>query len=130
MKIAAPVVLANVKGEKKLLVAPHFGKAQNFAIYDEEKDEIILLDTQLPERGKGKFFRFLFNRLNINSILVKSMGVGAYNSIKSLGIKIYKVPKEIKYFEDALSAFFEEKLKPFTQENIENHKDHEECKCK
>ena len=130
MKIAAPVVLANVKGEKKLLVAPHFGKAQNFAIYDEEKDEIILLDTQLPERGKGKFFRFLFNRLNINSILVKSMGVGAYNSIKSLGIKIYKVPKEIKYFEDALNAFFEEKLKPFTQENIENHKDHEECKCK
>jgi len=130
MKIAAPVVLANVKGEKKLLVAPHFGKAQNFAIYDEEKNEIILLDTQLPERGKGKFFRFLFNRLNINSILVKSMGVGAYNSIKSLGIKIYKVPKEIKYFEDALNAFFEEKLKPFTQENIENHKDHEECKCK
>jgi len=133
MKIASPVVLADIKGEKKLLVAPHFGKAQNFAIYDKEKDEILLLDTQIPERGKGKFFKSLISRLGIDIVLVKSMGIGAYNSIRSLGVKIYKVPREIKYFEDALNAFFEGKLKPFTQEDIEHHKDHEndeECKCK
>ena len=133
MKIMAPVAIANIKGEKKLLVAPHLGKAQNFAIYDKEKDEISLLDTQLPERGKGRFFKSLINRLGIDIVLIKSMGIGAYNSIRFLGVKIYKVPREIKYFKDALNAFFEGKLKPFTQEDIKHHKvpkDDEECKCK
>jgi predicted Fe-Mo cluster-binding NifX family protein len=134
MKIAAPVVFANIKGEKKLLVSPHFGKAQNFAIYDKEKGEIVLLDTQLPERGKGKFFVALANRLGIDVLLVKSMGMGAYQSLKSIGVKIYKVPSNIKYFEEALSAFLENKLKPFTSEDVHHEEHHhgpdEECKCR
>ncbi len=134
MKIAAPVVLADVKGEKKLLISPHFGKAQNFAIYDKEKEKIMLLDTQLPERGKGKFFVSLANRLGIDVILVKSMGMGAYQALKSIGVKIYKVPSSIKYFEDALSAFLENKLEIFTVEDIHHeghhHESDDECKCK
>ncbi len=127
MKIAAPVVLANIEGKQKLIISPHFGRAENFAIYDSEKDEIYLLDTELPERGKGRFFVSLVHNLGIDVVLVKNLGPGAFEALRSSGVKIYKVPENIKFFEDALSAFLEGKLKELSFEDIceEGHGHHE-----
>lgn len=84
MKIAFAANGENLKAE----IAPHFGRAKNFLIYDTEtkNSEIYpnpeILGEELPPD-------FLY-RQGVKAVIVFSLGPMAYNKFKNYNIKTYK----------------------------------------
>lgn len=103
MKVAAPVL--EVNGE--LFINPHFGRAKLIGIADLETGEIKTADNPALglERGKGVRMAGFLLEEGVRVLLVKDIGVGAFEKIKSAGIEIYLVPKGIKEFQKALDLF-------------------------
>ncbi|MEO2083619.1 MAG: NifB/NifX family molybdenum-iron cluster-binding protein [Desulfurobacteriaceae bacterium] len=122
MKIAVPVLETEVKGRK--LVNAHFGKSKHFAVVDTETGNVEVIENpgiHLP-RGRGIYIAEMFKEKGVQAVLVKEMGAGAFDKIRNvMGIKVYLIPPEIKFLDEAVEAFKERKLKELPAPNEEPH---------
>ena len=117
MKIAVPVLEREINGRR--LINPHFGRTSLFAIVDLESGRTELMENPgfNVERGRGRLIAEGFLREDIQGVLVKEIGSGAFERITDLGIRIFLVPSEVKFLEEAIELFKEEKLKPLREPN-------------
>jgi len=122
MKLAAPVLKTKVNGE--MLLNAHFGKSELFAVVDTESGEVELFENPglHVQRGRGVFIAQAFKDKKVEAVLVKEMGPGAFKKVREeMGIKVYLVPKEIKFLKEAVSLFREGKLNELLEPNEEEH---------
>ncbi len=122
MKIVVPVLETEVKGKK--LVNAHFGKSKHFAVVDTETGNVEVIENpgiHLPRR-RGIYIAEMFKEKGVQAVLVKEMGAGAFDKIRNvMGIKVYLIPPEIKFLDEAVEAFKEMKLKELPAPNEEPH---------
>ena len=90
MKIAIPI---NEKGSLNDKIALHFGRANNFLIYDTETESFEIFPN--PEVVGGKEFPpdFLY-RQGVKAVIVFSLGEMAYKKFKNYNIKMYKAVED------------------------------------
>ena len=90
MKIVIPI---NEKGSLNDKVALHFGRANNFLIYDTETESFEIFPN--PEVAGGKEFPpdFLY-RQGVKAVIVFSLGEMAYKKFKNYNIKMYKAVED------------------------------------
>jgi predicted Fe-Mo cluster-binding NifX family protein len=122
MKVAVPVLDTEVGGRR--LVNAHFGKSNLFAIVDISSGsvEIVKNPGLHVERGRGIFIAEMFKEKNVEAVLVKEMGPGAFDKVRNrMGIKIYLVPPEIKFLDDAVEKFKKGELPELLQPNEDEH---------
>ncbi len=105
MKVAIPVLEKEVKG--KLLVNPHFGKSNFFAVVNVEtgKTEKVKNPALNIEKGKGRVISELFSEKGVKAVLVKEIGEGALEKLKSCGIEVFLIPQEVKFVDEAVALF-------------------------
>ena len=111
MKIALPTNGENLEAE----VDPHFGRTQNYLIYDAETKKFEIYPNPEAMGGKELPPEFL-NRLGVNIVIVFGLGPKAFDKFEELGIKIYKAVEKnivgnIKEFQEgALDELKKEKF--------------------
>jgi len=90
MKIVIPI---NEKCSLNDKIALHFGRANNFLIYDTETESFEIFPN--PEVAGGKEFPpdFLY-RQGVKAVIVFSLGAMAYKKFKNYNIKMYKVVED------------------------------------
>jgi len=90
MKIVIPI---NEKGSLNDKIALHFGRANNFLIYDTETESFEIFPN--PEVAGGKEFPpdFLY-RQGVKAVIVFSLGAMAYKKFKNYNIKMYKAVED------------------------------------
>jgi len=90
MRIVIPI---NEKGSLNDKVALHFGRANNFLIYDTETESFEIFPN--PEVVGGKEFPpdFLY-RQGVKAVIVFSLGAMAYKKFKNYNIKMYKAVED------------------------------------
>jgi len=90
MKIVIPI---NEKGSLNDKIALHFGRANNFLIYDTETESFEIFPN--PEVVGGKEFPpdFLY-RQGVKAVIVFSLGEMAYKKFKNYNIKMYKAVED------------------------------------
>jgi len=90
MKIVIPI---NEKGSLNDKIALHFGRANNFLIYDTETESFEIFPN--PEVAGGKEFPpdFLY-RQGVKAVIVFSLGEMAYKKFKNYNIKMYKAVED------------------------------------
>ena len=117
MKVALPVIEKEINGKR--LVNYHFGKSNLFAIVDTETGEMELLENPALhlERGRGNLIARAFSEKGVEAVLVKEIGPGAFEKLKSFGISIYLVPAEVKFLDDAVEMFKNGNLKILEEPN-------------
>ncbi|WP_297444861.1 NifB/NifX family molybdenum-iron cluster-binding protein [Desulfurobacterium sp.] len=121
MIIAIPAVETEVNGKK--LISPHFGKAPAFVIFNGMTGESMLVENpkKRADYGGGRLIADLFMRNGVDAVLVKEMGEGAFFNLQTAGIKVFLIPENIKFVEDAISLYNEGKLQPLTQPSEGGH---------
>ncbi len=121
MKVAIPILETRV--QNKRLVNSHFGKSNLFAIVDTETgtvEEVKNPGLHVP-RGRGVFIAEMFKEKGVEAVLVKEIGEGAFEKVKSFGMEIYLIPPEVKFLEDVLEAFKAGNLEKLEEPNEEKH---------
>ncbi|PJA02068.1 hypothetical protein COX73_02725 [bacterium (Candidatus Gribaldobacteria) CG_4_10_14_0_2_um_filter_36_18] len=90
MKIVIPI---NEKCSLNDKIALHFGRANNFLIYDTETESFEIFPN--PEVAGGKEFPpdFLY-RQGVKAVIVFSLGAMAYKKFKNYNIKMYKAVED------------------------------------
>jgi len=122
MKVAVPILEKEFNGKK--LINPHFGKSTLFAIVDLQTDSIKTRENPglHVERGRGIYIAEMFKEEGVNAVLVKEMGPGAFDKIRNgLQIKVYLIPPELKFLDEALRFFKEGKLSELLEPNEDEH---------
>ena len=122
MKVAVPILETEVKGKR--LVNSHFGKSNLFAIVDTSSGEFEI--TENPglhlARGRGALIAKMFIEKGVEVVLVKEMGAGAFDKIRNVsGIKIYLIPSNVKFLDDAIEKFKKGELEELLEPNEEKH---------
>ncbi|WP_457681020.1 NifB/NifX family molybdenum-iron cluster-binding protein [Thermovibrio sp.] len=117
MKVVVPVLETEVNGRR--LVNAHFGKSNLFAIVDTETGEVKVKENPALQlqRGRGIYIAQMFKEEGVEAVLVKEMGPGAFDKVRSLGIKVYLVPPEVKFLDEAVEHFKEGKLSELLEPN-------------
>lgn len=86
MKIA---LATNGKGCLTDMIAPHFGLAKNYLIYDTKTKNFEVCPN--PEVTGGKLLPpDLLNQKGVNVVIAFGLGFKAYKKFKNYGIKMYK----------------------------------------
>ncbi|ADY73473.1 Dinitrogenase iron-molybdenum cofactor biosynthesis protein [Desulfurobacterium thermolithotrophum DSM 11699] len=122
MKVAVPILDTEVQGKK--LVNAHFGKSNYFAIVDiaTEKLEVVKNPGLHLERGRGMLIADMFSEKNVKAVLVKEMGPGSFDKIRNiLGIKVYLIPPQVKFLDDAIKKFKKGELEELLEPNEDRH---------
>ncbi|MEO2068817.1 MAG: NifB/NifX family molybdenum-iron cluster-binding protein [Desulfurobacteriaceae bacterium] len=121
MKVAVPILETEVNGKK--LVNSHFGKSNLFAIVDlnSQKIEVAKNPGLHVQRGRGQFIAQMFKEKKVDAVLVKEMGEGAFERVRSLGIKIYLVPPTLKFLDEVVEKFKRGELEELLEPNEEKH---------
>ncbi|MEM3379898.1 MAG: NifB/NifX family molybdenum-iron cluster-binding protein [Fervidicoccaceae archaeon] len=93
MRIAAPVA----RSGNALLLHPHFGRAPYFAFVEVVNDKISSVEVvenmyRSHERGKARGLLNVIMERNPDCVLALGMGEGAFEMLRSSGIKIYFYP--------------------------------------
>ena len=101
MRIA---IATNEKGSLEDEVALHFGRANNFLIYDTET-KIFEIYPNPEVVGKKEFPPDFLHKLGVETIIAFSLGPRAFEKFKNYNIKMYKAIKatiadNLKKFED------------------------------
>ena len=123
MKVAAPVLETEVKGKR--LINAHFGKSNLFAVVDTDSNAVEIVENPglHVQRGRGIYIAQMFKEKGVEAVLVKEMGPGAFDKIRNgLGIKVYLVPEEVKFLDEALELFKKGELPELTEPNEEEHR--------
>jgi len=112
MKIAIPI---NNKGALDNKVAPHFGRANYFLIYNTEKKTFnILLNPETS--GGSELPPDFLHRQGVKAIIAFSLGPKAYNKFKNYNIKTYKAIEET--IEKNIQKLENNELKELEKEDI------------
>ena len=122
MKVAVPVLDTEVQGRR--LVNAHFGKSNHFAIVDTNTGnvEIVKNPGLHVERRRGILIVEMFGKKGVDAVLVKEMGPGSFDKVKNvLGVKVYLVPPEVKFLDDAVEKFKRGELEELLEPNGEEH---------
>ncbi|SRR6056297_470102 len=84
MKIAIPV-----NGQKKGdLVAPHFGRAENLMVYDDQKKTYKFYEN--PEAaGKEKYPPDFLHEKGVTAVICFGLGEKAIKKFNNYGVKLY-----------------------------------------
>ncbi|MEM2077696.1 MAG: NifB/NifX family molybdenum-iron cluster-binding protein [Thermosphaera sp.] len=109
MKIGVPVV----KVQEDYYVNPHFGRSRFFAIVESMKDgysikEVVENPSASHEHGRGDAVVSILHQKGVEAVLVAGLGPGAFARLRTLGMKIYAVPKAgegLVRLKDALEMF-------------------------
>ncbi|TCK03357.1 NifB/NifX family molybdenum-iron cluster-binding protein [Phorcysia thermohydrogeniphila] len=123
MRIAVPVLDTEVGGRR--LVNAHFGKSNLFAIVDTASGSVEIVENPglHVERGRGVFIAEMFKEKKVDVVLVKEMGPGAFDKVRNrLGIKVYLVPPEVKFLDDAVEKFKRGELPELLEPNEDEHR--------
>ncbi len=117
MKIAVPILETEVNGKK--LINAHFGRTNLFAVVDTESGKIEVKEnpTLQMERGKGVYIAELFKRNEVEAVLVKEVGPGAFDKLTRMGIRIYQIPENVKFLDEAVEMFKKGELKQLLEPN-------------
>ena len=118
MKIAFPTNGENLKAK----IALHFGRANNFLIYCIETKDFDIYPNPEVTGGKELPPDFL-NRLEVNTVIVFSLGPMAFEKFKKFHIKIYKAKG--KTISENIQFFKKEKLSLLNKEDIFQRKEYE-----
>ena len=110
MKIALATNGENLKAK----IALHFGRANNFLIYDTGKNFFKVYSN--PEISGKELPPDFLNRLKVDAVIAFSLGPMAFEKFKKFGIKTYKakegiISKNIELLEKA-------KLSPLSEKDI------------
>ncbi len=108
MKYAIPTISTKGRSDE---INPHFGRAQFFAIWDEETDEIQVLENQSNHFG-GKGLPAEFLNEHCDGIICSGIGVKAIDLCDQIGMKLYTGAHGS--VEDTIEAFKAGKLKEAT----------------
>lgn len=84
MKVAVPVF----ESRDGLKIAPHFGKAKKFCIFDLESGDSTLIDVPEAEKGRGRIVAEILSRENVRLVICRSIGDGAREKLKEVGIEV------------------------------------------
>jgi len=112
MKIA---IATNKKGSLKDEVAPHFGQAKNYLIYDTQTKTFDVYPN--PEVTGGKLLPPDFlNQKGVKVVIAFSLGFKAYEKFKNYGIGMYKAIE--KNISENINAFEHSQLRQLREEDI------------
>lgn len=119
MRVLVPVI--PVKDE--LLLSPHFGRAVAFALFEIEGDSyrFELHRNPVPpqqERGRGRSVVTFVSKLKPEVIIAKSIGPGAFEKMRALGIKVVK--SEDRSAEEAVRKFIKWELEEMREPEYEH----------
>jgi len=111
MRIAFPTNGKSLKAE----IWFHFGRAENYLIYDTETKKFKIYKN--PEVfGKKELPPDFLNRLKADVVIAHALGAKAFDRFKKFGIKVYKaINKSIK---ENIKQFQAGKLKELGKEDI------------
>jgi predicted Fe-Mo cluster-binding NifX family protein len=122
VKVTIPVLDTEVQGRR--LVNAHFGKSKYFAIVDTNTGDVEIVENPglHVERGRGILIVEMFKRKGVDAVLVKEMGPGSFDKVRNvLGVKIYLIPPEVKFLDDAVERFKKGELEELLEPNEEIH---------
>jgi predicted Fe-Mo cluster-binding NifX family protein len=112
MKIA---VATNKKGSLEDEVAPHFGRAKNYLIYDTETKNFVVEPN--PEVTGGKLLPPDFlSQKGVGVVIAFSLGFKAYEKFKNYNIEMYKAIE--KNISSNIKAFENNQLRKLSEEDI------------
>jgi len=94
-----------------------FGKAKYFGIYNDETNEIEIIENQNP--GGPAIFAQLVDK-GVDVVLTPHAGPGAVRGAEQTGIKLYYCGEERKLLLEAVKEFQEGKYPQITPENFHN----------
>ena len=125
MRVLIPVL----PQKEGLLIAQHFGRAPQFAVFESQEPDkpLDVYKNPAPPQmasgtGRGRIITEFISSMHVNAIITKEIGPGAFYYFQSNGIKVYKTND--KYPKDALEKLaknnLEEMLEP--NEHDENSK--------
>ncbi len=121
MIIGIPVIEKEVDGKR--IISPHFGRAPMFVVYNDITGETLIVSNPKSKTGcgggAGRFIFDTFMRNGVDIVLIKGIGEGAFYNLQKAGMKAYLVSSDIKFVDDAVSAFKTGKFMEVT-EPIEN----------
>ncbi|OMH40437.1 NifB/NifX family molybdenum-iron cluster-binding protein [Desulfurobacterium indicum] len=121
MIIAVPAIETEINGKR--LISPHFGKAPAFVIYNGITEDSMLVENPKNRAGYGggRLIADLFMRNGVDVVLVKEMGEGAFFNLQSAGVKVFLIPENVKFVEDAIKFYIEGKLQLLTEPSESGH---------
>ena len=113
MKIAVPI---NAKRGLESEVAEHFGRANNFLIYDTESKTFDIYPN--PEiAGETELPPDFLHRQKVEIVIAFSLGPRAFEKFKNYNIKMYKAIKAT--IADNLKKFEDGKLQELKKEDTD-----------
>ena len=114
MRYAAPLKM----NKKESAITKVFGKAKYFGIYDDNTNEMEVIENKNP--GGPAIFNQLHEK-NIDAILTPHAGPGAVRASLEYKIPLYFCGEERKTMLEAVKEFQEGKYPQITPENFEQY---------
>ena len=114
MKYAAPLKMK----KNESAITKVFGKAKYFGIYDDETNQMEVIDNNEP--GGPAIFNQLLAK-GVDVVLTPHAGPGAVNASVKFGINLYYCGDERKTLLEAVKEFQEGKYPQITPDNYEKY---------
>lgn len=119
MRVLVPVIPA----KDELLLSPHFSRAVAFALFEVEGDSYRseLHRNPVPpqrERGRGRSVVAFVSKLKPEVVIAKSVGPGAFEKLRALGIKVLK--SDDRSAEEAVRRFLRGELEEMREPECEH----------
>ena len=112
---------SETKGGFKDQVGYHFGRVQNYTIYDESSNEVEIIPNTSSHKGGTKLPVELLREHNVNIMLCGGIGRRAIKLFEEFGVEIYVGAHGT--IEDAIEQFKNKSLKMATdKEACQQHK--------
>lgn len=106
------------------LVYGHFGRALNFAIYDEDTEKIDIIQNQNNHGHNGNCQPvYLLNDKQIKVFVCGGIGTNAVYKLNSLGIKVYFADNTCN-LDEAIRKWKNKEFKEFTGDKFCSHGHH------
>ena len=102
MLIAFPITLRDPLEES--LVTAHFGKAQHYALYDTEKNELRVIPNESSHFGGTLSPPHFLHSKGVNVVVTKRLGGPAYEKLKAAGIEVKTPPEHVRRLKEALET--------------------------
>ncbi len=120
------IIIPVVRSGDKLLVSPHFGRTPEFALVEITGDSYRIIEvTRNPfmehEHGRGQaVIQFVYSR-GADAIIVGGIGPRAVAALKSIGVRVYAVPREGIELDEAIKLFMKGMLTEVSGEEYPRH---------
>lgn len=114
------------EGGLNVLMNPRYGRCDSFTFVTIENNEIIAVKT-VPNHaadamgGSGTQATQTVGNNGATIVIARNLGPNAFQSLRSLNIKIFKAPIENQTVKDCIELYLQNKLSEFNNANVSSH---------